>query len=742
MIEEEVVYVRTEEGEAKAKQPRSISSHELRAMLLLIDGRLSVRELRRRFGKSLAIDKSIAELTRLGWVVRDAEHDAAELDLVARKEAPEDEADAIEESPDTALAEVSREAQARAAHRNPEGQSVDLPLTVDPDFDDRKNASMDGAGKAQDDADESPDWDPEATEINTYTIDAVESVEPVEEYDQTAYEQSETMEEHRVDEPTRMPSDERVDNAEAEVNALKSSEPPVLQLDDEPSRAASDTRIEPTAEREPPADELDDARPEPVESQSAKVDASAAESERPGGDRGPTIADRTRGSMIAARFFIERLGRLILPLAAVAAVIALVAGAFLLPERHRDDIEAAIVDHLGRPVTMSELRLTEAGGGSLALERVAIPALPSVNAKAVLLKPDWSATLSSFEWRFVAVIVGLNGQAEELGQVMQAPLDYGRLTGIQLVDAGVTVGVERWGGLSGSMAVIGSNGEHEAELYNEDRSLTIKVRPGAHGLALNVVGIQRPLAVFPALKFDSYEMQAELEAERLTVSAFGAAGFGGKVTGEGTLLSAPIAQLDGSVGFSKVDIERFIAVLGWPIALSGSADASLAIKASAETPSLINRTDSLNGSFSVDSGALGRMDFGAALRERGRGKIQGGETRFERLAGDLSYQDGAINVTIKSLDAGALDASGRLLMAVDGELSGRMSAVVASAGRQVRTPITVSGTVTAPVLETPKPVVPVIKAEPVVPAPSTSSPALESSVPGDEVPVAPGELRQ
>ena len=64
----ETVFSRTTEGEARARQPRSISSLELRATLLLVDGKLSVRELKQRFGASLEIESAIGELHRLGLI--------------------------------------------------------------------------------------------------------------------------------------------------------------------------------------------------------------------------------------------------------------------------------------------------------------------------------------------------------------------------------------------------------------------------------------------------------------------------------------------------------------------------------------------------------------------------------------------------------------------------------------------------------------------------------------------------
>ncbi len=61
--------MRTEEGEAAARQPRRVASNRARAALLLLDGELSVGEMRRRFGESLEVEDALMELLRDGLAV-------------------------------------------------------------------------------------------------------------------------------------------------------------------------------------------------------------------------------------------------------------------------------------------------------------------------------------------------------------------------------------------------------------------------------------------------------------------------------------------------------------------------------------------------------------------------------------------------------------------------------------------------------------------------------------------------
>jgi len=729
MIEEEVVYVRTDEGEIKAKQPRSISSHELRAMLLLIDGRLSTRELRRRFGKSLAIDKSIAELIKLGWIREDAPEPANEPDFVTRKAMPEDDSDAVEESPDTALEAVSREAEALGVSRQyvEEGQAPAVSSdaqTLEP------STPMQTEAPAMTDTPNNVSPAPDNDGTSTAPADTVEPSEDAEPHDHDAPVQA------------REPQGS-LDTATAR------SEDDILFPEDEPLAASAEApddvqpvREEPTMAKTTPVDVEADAR-EPSASDEPSLSTLASDSEERGSarldDARPNLADRSRGGIIAARFFLARLWRLLLPVAAVVAVAVLIAAAFVLPERHRPEIAAALRAHVGRDVTFSDLKLSEVAGGSIALEQVRFSGLPSVTAAAIYLTPDWGSVLKTMSWRFDAHVHGLVGNAPELATLAMAPLDAGKIDEFVFDDLSVTFGSDRLGKFSGQMTSEALVGSREVTLTDASGSLTLKAQPGQDGFLINAVGVKRALAILPKVSFDSYEMDAQVTADGLEITQFGGAAYAGKVTARGKLVLDPQASAELDIELGKVDGARLMELAGMNLDLEGPVDARLSLRASAPSAVQMISISSLGGDFGIDSGRLGRFDFGAALRERGTGKVLGGETRFESMRGDLSYEDGGARLVISRLDAGALDASGTLRASADGAVSGRVSASVETGGRRVRVPVTVMGTLVEPVLETPKPLPPVKSP---VPVETLTPPVQPNGLPEDEIPVVPGGLRQ
>ncbi|QID17747.1 hypothetical protein G3580_08870 [Nitrogeniibacter mangrovi] len=680
MIEEESVYVRTEEGESRARQPRSIASHELRAMLLLVDGRLSVRELKRRFGASLAIDTATEELLRLGWIQPEGETAGIEMDFVG---AEIDAEDAVETAPpDIVSADLADAAEGTEVSGN--GAERDAPV----DFD-----------LTPDDASIGATPEPSMTTADGSADTRVSEAEPP------------------------VAADEQLD-APARV------EPAAPAADEVAPYVPGDPREPVIATGEFPPDVALPA-PTPID-----------------GVRGPNLADRTRGGMIATRFFLGRMWRAFLPLAAIAAVAALVVAAFLLPERHRPEIEAALAHHVGAPVSFGSMRLSAFGGGSLELSDLRVATMPSLRAEGLYLTPDWPASIRAVAWRFKASLVGLEARADALSRLLAANTVREDLSGIHVADAAVRIGPERWGGFTGDVSF-----DHPGAvtLVTPDNAVRATLNANGDALGVDVVAINRALGVFPKLTMDSYQLVGTLRGDGLDISRFEAAVFSGKASATGRLDFAQGAQLEVDLTLGKIDARRLMNAVGSSVRLEGAVDGQFALSAAGVQTSAISVAKRIEGRFSIDNGVLRGMDFAAALRERGTGKIQGGETRFETLSGKIDYDGERTLVTLERLAAGALDANGRVEVGKLDSLSGKVGATVVSGGRRVRVPITVSGSLAAPVLETPKPAAPPSVAASEGGENTEGAPQAEGAdkaVPVEapdeafEIPVGPGDLRQ
>ncbi|KAA3653682.1 MAG: hypothetical protein DWQ11_06730 [Proteobacteria bacterium] len=616
---EDTVYVKTELGDARAKQPRSISSHELRATLLLIDGRITVREMKRRFGSSLAIDPAVSELLREGLI------------------------------------------QAKAA-----------PAVVPVDHDAPDDAELDAA--APDDTIPLPD-----------------------------------------DRPAEAPAQPEAADALAESDL-------------------AEARVEPVVV----AEALPVVADDPSSMQEPVLNAKPADVPPPTLEVRPRLGDSTRGGLIAVGFFVERLWKGFLPALAVVLVGVLIVGAFLLPERYRGDIEAGMTAYLGTPARFGGVRVAFAGGGALQLRDVRVDALPSLRAEQVYLIPDWAASIRAVDWRFHVRITDLQGAPSALARLLAAPSRPEMVSETTLERVSVAVAGEQWGELSGVIA----QGEQGAMASLRDALGGVSVTASHDGEALRIdaVAVDRLLPVFPQIPVNTLQIVGRLSDDAFDISSFGAAALDGKLSGAARLTWGEGARIAADVSLAQINVERLLNRLGAGGRIGGSLSGNFVLEGIAAHPSEIRVASVLDGRFELSNGVLGGMDFGAAMRERGGGKIQGGETRFELLAGAVTRKDGGVEIQVSRLDAGALNARGSVQVGALEALSGQMSTVVGAGARRVRLPVDVGGSLAAPTLEARLPPASVVPTS-AAPEAADDTPEAGSTSVSLEVPVAPGTLQ-
>lgn len=655
----DTVFSRTTEGEARARQPRSISSLELRATLLLVDGKLSVRELKHRFGASLEIEASVDELHRQGLISSLGQKVGANanVDVAAERSS----------RPSLSIVEASAPLVVRIDDR-PVATRAEPPTLRPFDATARGDAGV-----------ESPTSEPETANRERHG-DALDQ---------------------RFDEGRREP---QFNEMTPEPDMIGTSEPEINE----------DALTQANAMNEAPVEEAP--------------------------ERGPNLADRARGGALATRFFIGRAARGLMPVLTIGLIAALVVMAFLLPERYREVIEAQAAAQLGHRVQFSALRLSASGGGSLQLSNVRAPALGEWSAANVYIAPDFPASLDALAWRFSVKVDALRGRPAALSALLSAPWRSERIAAVSLEGVTALVGDERWSGFDGTVDVTQT--PRVARLHSDERRVVAEVTPNNARLALDVVAVNQALRVFPDIRLDTYQLTGTLGDADFDASAMGAGVFGGKLTASGQLTWRKGAVLAATVTLGRIEIDRLFKAIGAGLRVDGAINGDFKLAARAAHPSEIRAIDTLTGDFVVDNGTLFGMDFGAALRERGAGSIQGGETRFDSLSGRLVVNDRSARVTIRNLDAGALDGHGEITIGALEALSGRLSAAVGANSRRVRMPVMIAGSLAAPVLEVRAPLAP-------KPVHAASADAPISDGPADvggpelqlEVPVAPGDLR-
>lgn len=171
---------------------------------------------------------------------------------------------------------------------------------------------------------------------------------------------------------------------------------------------------------------------------------------------------------------------------------------------------------------------------------------------------------------------------------------------------------------------------------------------------------------------------------------------GGKVTGKLALQPAgpgPATLLQGSFDMTNVEVAALTAPSR---TLSGRLDAKTTLRAPLQDLGNVRETLQTQTQFTVRKAVIHGLDLRQAVRSVGLSR--GGSTALDVLAGQLSTQGMAMQLTELVASAGKLSATGQVAMGADKGLSGRVSVDLAAgaAGGAISVSLAVGGTLDDP----------------------------------------------
>jgi uncharacterized protein involved in outer membrane biogenesis len=130
--------------------------------------------------------------------------------------------------------------------------------------------------------------------------------------------------------------------------------------------------------------------------------------------------------------------------------------------------------------------------------------------------------------------------------------------------------------------------------------------------------------------------------------------------------------------------------------LTGRLEAHTTLQSNFREPGAIMDSMQSQTKFTVHNAVVHGIDLAKAVKSVGLNR--GGETQLDTLAGNVTTNGRAVNVTNLVATSGALSANGNVAMAPDKSLSGRVTVDLASAaaGGAIGVPLAVGGTLDSP----------------------------------------------
>ncbi len=354
-----------------------------------------------------------------------------------------------------------------------------------------------------------------------------------------------------------------------------------------------------------------------------------------------------------------------------------------------DDFERAASEALGRPVKIGEARLSLIKGLELRFHNVSIG--DDVKLASVTGVPDLDSLRGEKKLFSRIEIDDAKLPQEALGEVLLA-----RVKGDNFIVRQVVVRkLELTGPLplpKPLQATLGYDLEgtlREATLRGPD-TLVARLLPGKDGVDVVITATGMPLPFLSAVTLSDFGLKGTATQQGMRVSEWGGKIFGGALTGTANIRWGGNWTVEGIITGRNINAAVFA-----PALLSeGRGEGSGRFSMSGADPAKLAANGRMEGTFTVNGGALGSVDIGRWMETQG--VAAGGRTPFTEMSGNVIYDRGTVQLRNVTIAAGALNAGASADIAEGGELSGRIIADVKGTKQTLRATLNLGGTVKEP----------------------------------------------
>ena len=399
---------------------------------------------------------------------------------------------------------------------------------------------------------------------------------------------------------------------------------------------------------------------------------------------------------------IALLGVIILILAAVPFFITL--------DDYIPAIEEEVSARLREPVKIGSLRVAGLPLPHLMVRGVTVGATEDIKVGTVTVTPDLRSLLETTR---VIRSIEINGLVLTQNAVDRIPAwiplevkaagssqpPAVRVEAIKLDDVVLKLEKATLGPFDAQLSLTPDGALGIASIVSRDGNLKALVKPQHASYLVEIRAKRWTPPLGPRIHFDDLVAKGVATLKGASFSDISAQLYGGALTGRLVVGWQKGVQVRGSANVSSVDIAPLLKALDKPENVSGRINARPDFSAQASSPEQILDALRLDTPFGIDDGVLHGIDIRKAATFSSEDGGKGGETRFDRLRGQLSIDRGTRRLTRLDIASGSLSADGNVTISPQDQLSGRLNTSIKAASiAAVSVPLNVSGTLESPLL--------------------------------------------
>ncbi|HNB80307.1 MAG TPA: AsmA-like C-terminal region-containing protein [Rhodocyclaceae bacterium] len=391
--------------------------------------------------------------------------------------------------------------------------------------------------------------------------------------------------------------------------------------------------------------------------------------------------------------------------ALLVLLVAAVVGVVLFPyDRYRGEVERRASAWLGQPVSIGSMRLALSAEPGIVLEQVRVGASPGVAVGSLRVIPNVT-TLGGPSWKLGTVVlerpvIDQNAILALLDERRTPSVDTLQLQRVRVERATVSISGMSLDDVTGDILLTPDAGISEIRLNGGNGAVSVVAVPeGKHALKLTLGSTAWRLPLAGGVPVESIDAQAVLTRDALRADKFDLRVFDGVMSGSATVQWAQRVDLSIQGKFERIGLQRLFAMVEPAARIQGTAGGRLSLRGNGESFAGALRALSGSGPFKVDNGVFQGFDLVEAVRNsRSEIPVRGGDIRLEELEGSVSFEGGKWRLGGLRGHSGALAAFGHLNQA-GGKLEGAMDVQLRGSANQVNVPVSISGTLSDPVLK-------------------------------------------
>lgn len=242
------------------------------------------------------------------------------------------------------------------------------------------------------------------------------------------------------------------------------------------------------------------------------------------------------------------------------------------------------------------------------------------------------------------------------------------------------------------------DGKLRQAVLNAPSGWAVTLKPAERGMEFDATARNLNLPIGPAFPVADSRFQGTLVGNQIVVPEYEIETMGGTVKGSLKISWDQNVKLESEMAVAKINAGELVAAFTKAIVITGKMDGGFSFATEGPDLEKIFASPRAQGKFRLGEGSISNVDLVAVMQSESAG-TRAGVTKYNEIAGELTYAEHRSALNRLALEGGVLRSSGSVDVGQGGNLAGRLQIEMRSRVSSDRGNFTLTGSVSRPILK-------------------------------------------